>query len=451
MEPYDFPEKLPSEGGVNILLADDQAANLLALEAILDDLGHNLVKARSGEEALERLRDEEFALVLLDVQMPGLDGFETAKRIRGREESRHTPIIFLTAYESDRFPVEQAYSLGAVDYLVKPLVPIIVRAKVAGFVELFEKTRQVKRQAERIRQIERREFEEKLAKENAALRERVRLAAFGKDTAKPLVQSDSVRDMLQHCAEAMVRCLNAAFARIWTCNTAQGVLELQASAGMYTHLDGPHSRVPIGKYKIGLIAEERRPHFTNAVLSDPRISDKEWAAREGMSAFAGYPLIVEDRLVGVMALFAREPLSDATLEAMASVADGIALGVERKRAESRLREQRRVAARDAGQHRRCSHRNGRRRPRYVHERRRPGSDRVDAGEAQGRPLQAVFNILHEPTRQPVDNPVAKVLREGVIVGLGNHTVLVARDGTERPIDDSAAPSAMRTAPSRASS
>jgi CheY-like chemotaxis protein len=105
------------------------------------------VEVRSGEEALQRLRTDEFALVLLDVQMPGLDGFETAKLMR-EENSPHIPIIFLTAFESDRFPVEQAYSLGAVDYLVKPLIPVIVRAKVAGFVELFEKTQQIKRQAQ---------------------------------------------------------------------------------------------------------------------------------------------------------------------------------------------------------------------------------------------------------------------------------------------------------------
>ncbi len=163
-EPLDFPEKLLSEQGVNILLVDDQPANLLALEAILQELGHNLVKARNGEEALQRLLGDDFAVVLMAVQMPDLDGFETAKLIRGREKSRHTPIIFLTAYKSDRFPVERAYSLGAVDYLVKPLVPVILRAKVNGFVELFQKT-------EKIRQMERRQFEDRLAEENARLRE----------------------------------------------------------------------------------------------------------------------------------------------------------------------------------------------------------------------------------------------------------------------------------------
>jgi PAS domain S-box-containing protein len=149
---------------------DDHPANLLALEAILADLGHNLVKALSGEEALRHLQDQDFAVILLDVQMHDLDGFETAQRVRGRERSRHTPIIFLTAYDDNRLSAEQAYALGAVDYLVKPLVPVILRAKVAGFVELFQKTEQVKRQAEQLRELERREFERKLAEENARFR-----------------------------------------------------------------------------------------------------------------------------------------------------------------------------------------------------------------------------------------------------------------------------------------
>src|SRR5260370_22175955 len=170
-----YSSKSPQEAfldtKVNVLLVDDQPANLLSLEAILQDLVLNLVKASCGEEALRRLLVDDFAVVLLDVQMHGLDGFETAKLIRGREKSRHTPIIFLTAYEDNRLPVAEAYALGAVDYLVKPLIPVILRAKVMGFVELFQKTEQVRRQAEQLRLMERREFEHRLAEENARLRE----------------------------------------------------------------------------------------------------------------------------------------------------------------------------------------------------------------------------------------------------------------------------------------
>jgi PAS domain S-box-containing protein len=155
----------------SILMVDDQPANLLALEAIFSGLGHNLVKTLSGQEALRLLENRDFAVVLLDVQMQGLDGFKTAKVIRSRERSKHTPIIFLTAYQDDRFPVEEAYALGAVDYLVKPVLPVVLRAKVTGFVELFEKTQKIQRQAEQLRQMERRVFEQRLARENALLRE----------------------------------------------------------------------------------------------------------------------------------------------------------------------------------------------------------------------------------------------------------------------------------------
>jgi PAS domain S-box-containing protein len=171
------------------------------------------------------------------------------------------------------------------------------------------------------------------------LLERAHLSALGADVGVALTQTNALPEMLHACAEAMVHHLDAAFARVWTLNEEEQLLELQASAGLYTHLDGPHSRVPVGQYKIGLIAKERAPHMTNDVPHDPRISDHKWAAREGMVAFAGYPLIVAERLVGVMGLFARHPLNEATLQAMSSIANGIALGIERKRAEEELREQ----------------------------------------------------------------------------------------------------------------
>lgn len=135
------------EQKVNILLVDDHPENLLALEAILGKLGENLVKADSGEQALRCLLNQDFAVILLDVQMPGMDGFETATLIRQRERSRHTPIIFLTAFSTSDNLVFKGYSLGAVDYLFKPLEPEILTSKVTVFVDLFKKTAEVKRQA----------------------------------------------------------------------------------------------------------------------------------------------------------------------------------------------------------------------------------------------------------------------------------------------------------------
>ena len=143
-EPLGFSRNRPSEQKASILLVDDNPANVLALRSILDDLDQNIVEAPSGEVALQRLRSEKFAVVLLDVQMAGMDGFETAKLIRQQEQSQHTPIIFLTAHDIDRPQMEHGYSLGAVDFLVKPLVPVILRAKVAALLDLYEDKEQAK-------------------------------------------------------------------------------------------------------------------------------------------------------------------------------------------------------------------------------------------------------------------------------------------------------------------
>jgi signal transduction histidine kinase len=133
---------------VSILLVDDHAENLLALEAVLKDTGHRLVPARSGTEALRAVLREEFALILMDVAMPGLDGYETAEMIRRRERSRHTPIIFLTANVQSDAHVFRGYSVGAVDYLFKPFVPDVLLSKVAVFVELFTKRQAIKESAD---------------------------------------------------------------------------------------------------------------------------------------------------------------------------------------------------------------------------------------------------------------------------------------------------------------
>src|SRR6516164_7810154 len=167
--------------------------------------------------------------------------------------------------------------------------------------------------------------------------ERARQAALRADIhAAFSVTQSTLPAMLQRSAQAIVDHLDAAFARIWTLNDLQNTLELQASAGLYTRLDGEHARVAVGKLKIGLIAQERRPHLTNDVLNDKRISHPEWAKREGIVAFAGYPLLVEGRLVGVLAMFSRKLLGHNTLETLEGVADTIAQNIERKRAEEKL-------------------------------------------------------------------------------------------------------------------
>lgn len=171
---------LPDEK-INILLVDDHPENLLAIGAILETPSYNLVKALSGEEALKSLLYHDFAVILMDVQMPGMDGFETAAVIRNRKRSRHTPIIFLTAIDKSQNRVVIGYELGAVDYLFKPVVQEILQSKVAVFVDLFRKTEEIKQQATQLaianqqlaeEIIQRRQAEEQVNKLNQDLEQR---------------------------------------------------------------------------------------------------------------------------------------------------------------------------------------------------------------------------------------------------------------------------------------
>ncbi|MDX6245467.1 MAG: hypothetical protein QOE76_3190 [Frankiales bacterium] len=133
-----------------ILIVDDRPENLLALEAILSGLGHELLRATSGEEALKRLLVEEVALILLDVQMPGMDGFETAAHVKARERTSHIPIVFLTAIDGEAHQAYRGYTAGGVDYLAKPFDPWVLRAKVGVFIELHERRQELAAQAARL-------------------------------------------------------------------------------------------------------------------------------------------------------------------------------------------------------------------------------------------------------------------------------------------------------------
>ncbi|MBH8577437.1 AAA family ATPase [Nostocaceae cyanobacterium CENA369] len=181
----------------------------------------------------------------------------------------------------------------------------------------------------------RKQAEEVLRQSEAQFREQAILSAFRADVDSALAQSDSLPLILHRCVQAVVEHFNAAFARIWTLNKDKNVLELQASAGMYTRLDGEYSRIPVGTVKIGQIAQERCPLLINNVFDESSI-DKEWAKREGMVAFAGYPILLDEQLVGVIAMFTRHPIPSSNFEALEFSAREIALGIRRKQAEEAL-------------------------------------------------------------------------------------------------------------------
>jgi PAS domain S-box-containing protein len=461
---------------MKILIVDDNQENRCILETLLTGNDYEIVCAADGIEALEKVAAEPFDLIISDILMPRMDGFQLCHEVKTNDRLNHIAFVFYSATYTDPKDEEFGLSLGAERFIVKPqepevfvellkdvirdcvrerLTPVAPPVEEGVYLKLYNErlikkledksleleaaNRELKARETHLRTIIESEPEcvkllaadgtvlemnpaglamieadapeqmigrsvyEVVAPEyrpafqaliesvfrgesgvlefevvglkgtrrflemhavplrttsgditallgiardlsereraETILAERVRLAGLSSDVGIALTQSDTLRGLLQRCAKALVRHLNAAFARVWTLNERENVLELQASAGMYTHLDGPHSRVPVGQFKIGLIAAKRKPHLTNEVIGDPRVHDQEWAKREGMVAFAGYPLLVDDQLVGVMAMFARHELTEFTLKGLASVADEIALGVKRKQTEESLQVQ----------------------------------------------------------------------------------------------------------------
>ncbi len=174
---------------------------------------------------------------------------------------------------------------------------------------------------------------------NAAseLREHARLAELGAAIGLILAEEATLAGMLQRCVGTIVAHLDALLARVWLFDAREEVLVLQASAGRYTHLDGRHSRIPLGAKKIGAIASERRPQLTNQVAGDPLFDDQQWVREEGVTAFAAQPLVIGDALLGVMGLFSRRPLSPATGDQLAAMARKVALGIRRHQSEEAIR------------------------------------------------------------------------------------------------------------------
>jgi PAS domain S-box-containing protein len=373
---------------------DDQPANLVALRAVLDGLGADLVDARSGAEALERLRERAFAVVLLDVQMGGLDGYETARLIRARPETRSTPIIFVTAYETDRAELERGYALGAVDFLSKPLLPAALRAKVTALVQLFEEKVRAGRQAEQYRL----------------------LVEGTKDYAIFMLDTEG---------------------HIATWNS--GAERLKGySAG---EIIGKHFSTfyPPEVAARGWPAEELR-----RAVADGRIEDEGWRVRKDGSRFWANVVITALRdESGTLRGFGKVTRDVTERRAAEESARHLAreeaarqaaeAGAEEARRE---RERLRVTLASIGDAVIATDAEGR--VTFLN----PVAEGLTgwgAGEAVGQPLEHVFRIINERTRLAVENPVVRALRERAVVALANHTALVARSGAEVPVEDTAAP------------
>ena len=167
-------------------------------------------------------------------------------------------------------------------------------------------------------------------------KQREQLALLGSEVGDALTSLKPIQERLQLCVEGLIHQLDAALARIWTVNETENMLEMQASAGIHTHTDGTRSQIPLGKFKIGRIAQEARLRFSNQVSAEPDVDDQEWVRQHGLVSFVGHPLVVEGRVVGVMAFFSCTKLNPDTVHALAGIAKTIAVAIDRDRAEREL-------------------------------------------------------------------------------------------------------------------
>jgi signal transduction histidine kinase/DNA-binding response OmpR family regulator len=363
---------------VDILIVDDNEKNLLSLEAVLGDLGASLVRATSGDEALLKLLEQDFALILLDIQMPNLDGFETAKLIRSRDRSRHVPIIFLTAFHRSQIQVHKGYELGAVDFLFKPIVPEVLRAKVAVFIELHRKGAEIKRQAEKLREAELREHERVVVEarqrwEKELLREEVenerRLAEVHAQRVEELAASVAKREEAQEAlrashqrllllgetanvmlgADGIEVAVDALFERLARVRSLEMLtlhrasadgqeLRLEASKGLDAGARMTAITVRLGEHVTGRCAADRKPVVVSAAEIGSAAQFSE-AQRAGVRSWASFPLLSQGRLLGTIGFGSksRDSFDADELATLQAVADQMALAVERSRLVQELR------------------------------------------------------------------------------------------------------------------
>lgn len=388
-------EKPPAnEPKANILLVDDNPVNLFSLRAILNDLDQNLVDAHSGEEALQKVLAHEFAVILLDVQMPGMSGFETAKLIRGPQRTRHIPIIFITANDLEQSQLEEAYALGAVDYLVKPVLPIILQAKVRGFVELFQEKQRAKREANQLRLL---------------IQGTTEYAIFMLDSAGNILTWNPGAERLKgYKAEEIIGQHFSRFYPQEATDRGWPAHELKVAAA-------------VGRFEDEgwRVRKDGSQFWANVVIT---------ALKDDAGKLLGFSKITRD--------MTERKNAEVNARRLVEVATARRVAEENARIIEEQRERLHVTLASIGDAVISTDAEGR--ISFLN----PVAEELVGWtneEAANQNLSDVFVIVNEQTRLPVENPAIRAIRDGRIVGLANHTILISRNGIERPIDDSAAP------------
>src|SRR5215213_984046 len=325
---------MTSENKANVLLVDDRPENLLAMQTILEDLGQNLVCAASGHEALRFLLTEDVALILLDVQMPGLNGFDFAELVRERERTQHTPIIFVSATSRDEQYVFKGYSLGAVDYMTKPFEPEILKSKVRFFTRLFLQNQEIKRQAALLEQtnsdldILNTELEARVQRRTAQLEaanqeleneiavrkhSEARLAtehAITRTLAEAVNLETAVPDVLKTFCEHM----EADVCCLWSLNesgTALSCTHIEHSGAIddYASFITETQRLSMGR-GIGLpghVWKKNSPVWLPNTVRGEKYPRASFAASVGLHSAVGFPIKINRDFYGVIEFFTRHP------------------------------------------------------------------------------------------------------------------------------------------------
>jgi len=319
---------------MNVLIVDDNHTSCQLLSAVLEGEGHAVIVAEDGQEALVLLERRPVDAIISDLLLPNFDGHRLCQEIRRDERWRDIPLICYTAVSESLNDEKLAYDLGADAYLRKPSSS----AAILGALRVSMDGTRAGQSRPRSSHVEmdvlnayNQPLVAKLENQTAELSEMAELAV---EVGAAWTRKSELGEILQTCSESIIKHLDAALARIWMLNDKEVALELRASAAIDKLPEG----VQLGQAIVGRIAQERRPYRMNAALVELNTREQDWARRASVKAIEGYPLIVEDRLVGVMAVFARKVLPEATTTTLAAIADSLARGIEGKRAEMVLRE-----------------------------------------------------------------------------------------------------------------
>jgi signal transduction histidine kinase/DNA-binding response OmpR family regulator len=360
---FETAEEKSDARRANILVVDDRADNLLVMDTILADLNQNVICVNSAREALKFLLQEDVAVILLDVQMPGLDGFDFAELIRGRERTQNTPIIFVSATSVDEQYVFKGYSLGAVDYLTKPLQPEILKSKVRFFTKLFRQNQKIKDQKKLLERanvdldsanldlearVQERTAElelanEKLAAELEVRRESDARLAIEHAVTRTVAYSDSLESAAPEILRSFCENMGAEFSALWLLNATGTKLvcrHIETPGGLNglenLHLETVSSEFPVGIGLPGYVWDKKVPVSISDAYRGKKFPRERYARAAGLNYATAFPIRIADEFLGVIEFFTRNPvLNDTSLINMLdAIGSEIGQFVQRKRVEA---------------------------------------------------------------------------------------------------------------------